>query len=118
MLFNKLSEADQIKEAHSSLSQENEILRTEKRDLLQRISEMEKSNQILAQDLLSQKEDIKTYLQNISKLKEDNEKKTYEITSSKDSATKLKYDFDHEVNRFESETKRYEDQVSGGKRSR
>jgi uncharacterized protein YhaN len=111
MLLSKLTDSDQIRSDKSALVTENENLKAERRELLQRLSEFEKSQEAMSQELLTQKEDIKAYLHNVSKLKEENDKKTREVTLLKETTTKQKLELDHDLSRLENDNKRYEDQV-------
>lgn len=112
MLLSKLTDSDQLRSDRSALVTENENLKAERRELLQRLSEFEKTQEAMSHELLTQKEDIKTYLHNVSKLKEENDKKTREVNLLKETATKQKLELDHDLNRLENDSKRYEDQVS------
>lgn len=111
MLLSKLGDSDSLKNEKLSLVSENESLKVERKELLQRLAEFEKSHESINQELQLQREDMKSYLNNVSKLKEENELKGREFILLKETSTKMKFDFDHQLGRFESESKRSEEQV-------
>ena len=109
--MSKLNEIETTKKEKSSLEVENDLLKNEKRDLTKRITELEKTNENLNGEIQNNKNDMKSYLNNISKLKEDYDTKSREHSLLRDSSSKIKIDFDRDINRLESDVKRSEEQV-------